>query len=113
MKALSLIALAASLLLSPALRADEAAAYQVKVPSMVCAGCAYTIGEELKKLDHVTEVYVDPKTKVALVAVDNAEGPGETAVLDAVKAAGYEGKGYAKLAKPFAEAKAALTARKS
>ena len=89
-------------------RADEPAAYQVKVPEMKCAGCAWAIGEALKKVDHITEVFVDPKTKVAIFSVDTAEGPGEKVVLAAVKAAGYDGSGYAKLAKTFAETKASL-----
>lgn len=97
---------------APALRAEDPAVYQVKVPAMTCAGCAFSITEELKKLDEVSEVFVDPKTKIALVSTKTAEGPGETAVLDAVKAAGYEGKGYAKLDKTFAEAKAAITGEK-
>ncbi len=96
------------------LRADEAgAAFEVKVPGMKCAGCAFSVTEELKKLDQVSEVYVDPKTKTALLSTKTAEGPGETAVVDAVKAAGYEAKGYAKLDKTYAEAKAALTKGKS
>lgn len=108
MKALTFLSLILSLVFSAALRAEDTAAYQIKVPDMSCAGCALTVTEALKKLDHVTQVYVDPKSKIALVAVDNAEGPGEAAVTSAVKAAGYEAKSYDKLAKTFAEAKAAL-----
>ena len=91
------------------LLAEEGAVYQVKVSGMSCAGCSMGVTGALKKLDHVTEVFVDSKAKIALVAVDNAEGPGETAVLEAVKAAGFEGQGYEKLAKTFAESKADLT----
>lgn len=111
MKALTLFSLILSLGFSTVLRADDAAAYQIKVPGMSCGGCALSVTEALKKLEHVTQVYVDPKTKVAIVAVDNAEGPGEGAVATAVKAAGYEAKSYEKLAKTFAEAKAALGAK--
>jgi copper chaperone CopZ len=109
MKAIALLSLVLTSALSLAsLRADDAGAYQVKVPAMKCAGCAWSVGEELKKVDHITEVFVDPKTKVAIFSVDNAEGPGEKAVLAAVKAAGYEASGYAKLAKSFTETKASL-----
>lgn len=110
MKAIALLSLVLTSALSLlTLRADEAGAYQVKVPEMKCAGCAWSIGEELKKVDHVTEVFVDPKTKVAIFSVDTAEGADEKAVLAAVKAAGYEGSGYGKLKTTFAEAKAALS----
>ena len=86
---LSLVLVSAFSLVS--LQAEEAGAYQVKVPEMKCAGCAWSIGEELKKVDHITEVFVDPKTKVAIFSVDTAEGVDEKAVLAAVKEAGYEG----------------------
>lgn len=110
MKAIAFLSLVLTSTLSLlSLRAEEAGAYQVKVPEMKCAGCAWSIGEELKKVDHVTEVFVDPKTKVAIFSVDNAEGADEKAVLAAVKAAGYEGSGYGKLKTTFAEAKAALS----
>ncbi len=110
MKAIALLSLVLTSALSLlSLRAEEAGAYQVKVPEMKCAGCAWSIGEELKKVDHITEVFVDPKTKVAIFSVDNAEGADEKAVLAAVKAAGYEGSGYGKLKTTFAEAKAALS----
>lgn len=111
MKAFALFSFVLSFAFSAALRAEDAAAYQIKVPDMSCAGCAMTVTQALKKLDHVTQVYVDPKAKVAIVAVDNAEGPGESAVTSAVKAAGYEAKSYDKLAKSFDEAKAALTGK--
>lgn len=110
MKAIALLSLVLTSALSLAtLRADEAAAFQVKVPEMKCAGCAWSITEELKKVEHITDVFVDPKTKVAIFSVDTAEGADEKAVLAAVKEAGYEGSGYAKLKTTFAEAKAALS----
>jgi copper chaperone CopZ len=114
MKALlALAALALALLSIPALRAgDSVAVFQVKVPDMSCAGCALSVTDELKKLDHVTEIFVDPRTKVAIFAADNAEGPGEKAVLKAVKEAGYKGSGFTKLKSSFAEAKAALASEK-
>ncbi len=109
MNPLRLLALAVLTLLPFAsARSEEPTAYQVKVPGMKCAGCSWAVGEELKKVDHITEVFVDPKTKVAIFTVDTAEGPGEKAVLAAVKAAGYEASGYAKLGKSFAETKASL-----
>lgn len=110
MKTIQILALSfAALFLNAVANADDAATYQVKVPAMKCAGCAWAIGEELKKVDHITQVFVDPKTKVAIFAVDTAEGPGEKAVAEAVKAAGYESSGYAKITQSFADAKAALS----
>lgn len=111
--AFAAIAFAALVFAPAALRADEAGAvFQVKVPDMSCGGCAISVSGELKKLDHVTEVFVDPRTKVAIIAADNAEGPGEKAVLKAVKEAGYKGLAFSKLKTSFAEAKAALVSDK-
>jgi copper chaperone CopZ len=110
MKAITLLSLALTSALSLAsLRADEAASFQVKVPEMTCSNCAWSVTEELKKVEHVTEVFVDPKTKVAIFSFDTAEAANEKAVLAAVKQAGYQGSGYAKLKTTFAEAKAALS----
>ena len=108
------IALFASALSIPSLKAEEkpAVAFEVKVPEMACVSCAWSITQELKKLDHVSDVYVDAKTKTAIVAVDSDETPGEKAILAAIKTAGYEASGYAKLKVKFAEAKAALTGEK-
>ena len=65
MKAITLLSLVLTSALSLAsLRADEAASFQVKVPEMTCSNCAWSVTEELKKVEHVTEVFVDPKTKV-------------------------------------------------
>ncbi len=111
MKALSTLVLTLSLILLPSLRAEEGATFEVKVPGMVCGGCALSVTEQLKKLDQVGEVYVDLKTRSAILSAKSAEGPGEKAVSEAVKKAGYEAKGYAKLSKSFAEAKAALTGK--
>jgi len=109
-----LLPLFLALLSLTALRGEEKSpvALEVKVPGMKCAGCAFSVTEELKKLDHVTEVYVDPKSKKALLSVDSADSPGKEAILAAVKAAGYEATGFAKLEVSFAEAKAALTGEK-
>ncbi len=113
MKSIAALAFALlSLLALPSLRADEGAAFEVKVPGMKCGGCAFSVTEELKKLDQVGEVYVDLKTKAAIVSTKTAEGPGEEAIAQAVKKAGYEVGGYAKLKKSFAEAKAALSGGK-
>lgn len=108
------IALFALTLSVSQLHAEEKAsvAFEMKVPDMVCTGCAWSITQELKKLDHVSDVYVDIKTKTAIVAVDTDETPGEKAILAAVKTAGYEASGYTKLKVKFAEAKAALTGAK-
>lgn len=107
----ALTAFAAALFLAP-LHAEEKAAYEMKVPEMKCAGCAWSVTQELKKLEHVSDVYVDPKTKTAIIATDSEEAPGEKDVFSAVKTAGYEASGYTKLKVKFAEAKAALTAKK-
>ncbi len=111
--ALALAALILSVLSPAILRAEEpGATFEVKVPGMVCVSCSFSVTEELKKLDGITDVYVDLKTKTALVSTKTTEGPGEQAVLKAVKTAGYEGSGFAKLNKSFAEAKAALAGSK-
>jgi len=113
MKFRALLILAASLSLGTSGFADEAPlTFQVKVPEMKCTGCAWSIPQELKKLDHVSDVYVDAKTKTAIIATDSADAPGEKAILAAVKTAGYEGSGYTKLTVKFSEAKAAMTGGK-
>lgn len=116
MKTLALFSfvMIASLSSTFALRADEATTvvYEVKVPGMHCVSCAFSVTEELKKLDHVTEVYVDPKSKTAVVAVESETAPGEKALFSAVKTAGYEATACSKLSVKFAEAKAALTGGK-
>ncbi len=91
---------------------ESGAVYQIKVADMSCAGCALTITDELKKLDQVTEVFVDPRTKTALFATGSAEGPGKKAVFKAVKAAGYEPSAFSKVESGFAEAKSALVSGK-
>ena len=70
-------ALFASTLSVSQLHAEEKAsvAFEMKVPDMVCTGCAWSITQELKKLDHVSDVYVDIKTKTAIVAVDKRSSP--------------------------------------
>ncbi|HQZ28025.1 MAG: heavy-metal-associated domain-containing protein [Verrucomicrobiales bacterium] len=85
---------------------------EMKVPEMVCAGCAWSITEELKKLENVSDVYVDPKTKTAIVEVKSDSTPGEKAILAAVKTAGYDGSGYRILSVSFAKAKEGLEAKK-
>lgn len=114
MKLPSLLALAAfaSALFLASLQAEEKAAYEMKVPAMKCTGCAWSVTQELKKLDHVSDVYVDAKTKTAIIATDSDDAPGEKAVSAAVKTAGYEASGYTKLKGTFAEAKAKLTGEK-
>ena len=109
----AIVLFAAPLAVSP-LKAEEKAsvAFEMKVPEMVCAGCAWSVTQGLKKLEYVSDVYVDAKTKTAIVAVAAEETPGEKAILAAVKTAGYEASGYTKLKVKFAEAKAALTGEK-
>ncbi|MDP4583952.1 MAG: heavy-metal-associated domain-containing protein [Verrucomicrobiales bacterium] len=114
MKLTSLFSLAAfvSAIFVAPLGAEEKAAFEVKVPAMKCTGCAWSVTQELKKLDHVSDVYVDAKTKKAIIATDSDAAPDEKTVLSAVKTAGYEASGYTKLKVKFAEAKAALTGEK-
>lgn len=108
------IAFLASALSVFSLKAEEkeSVTVEVKVPEMKCTGCAWSVTQELKKLEHVSDVYVDAKTKTAIVAADSEETPGEKAILAAVKTAGYEASGYTKLKVKFAEAKATLTGGK-
>jgi len=105
--------MAQALSVSP-LKADESTAivYEVKVPGMKCVGCSFSVTEELKKLDHVNEVYVDVKSKTAVVAVESETAPGEKALFSAVKTAGYEATACTRLTVKFSEAKAALTGAK-
>ncbi len=117
MKLTSLLALSAFTALASALfivplQAEEKAAFEVKVPAMKCTGCAWSVTQELKKLEHVSDVYVDAKTKTAIIATDSEAAPDEKTVVAAVKTAGYEASGYTKLKVKFAEAKAALTGEK-
>lgn len=99
---------------SPAAAADTAApvTIEVKVPEMACGGCAWSVTEELKKLENVTDVYVDLKTKTAIAEVKSDSAPGEKAILAAVKTAGYDGSGYHTLSVNFATAKEGLEAKK-
>jgi copper chaperone CopZ len=111
--ALSLLTIALFTSGIPAVAEDSApVTVEVKVPEIVCTGCAWSITQELKKLDNVTDVYVDAKSKKALVETKSDSNPGEKAILAAVKAAGYEGSGYHALAASFADAKADLTGKK-
>jgi copper chaperone CopZ len=114
MKVTSLLALAVffSALFVVPLAADEVAVFEVRVPAMKCTGCAWSVTQELKKLDHVSDVYVDAKTKKAIIATDSEAAPDGKSVAAAVKNAGYEASGFTKLKVKFAEAKAALTGEK-
>lgn len=42
-------------------------ALELKVPSMVCEGCAETVTQSLKKLDSDARVNIDLKTKLVRV----------------------------------------------
>lgn len=43
---------------------------ELKVPSMVCEGCAETVAESLKKVDSGAEVNIDLETKLVRVETE-------------------------------------------
>lgn len=86
---------------------------QVQVPAMKCAGCSWSVSEELKGLEGVSAVYVDPKTKLAVIEVPSKESPGKEAIVSAVKSAGYEATKYKELDETFAAAKERISGSKS
>lgn len=79
---------------------------EISVPGMKCSGCAWTVTEGLKKLDHVSAVYVDIKTRKAILEVTSKDDPGKEAVYAAVKSSGYEGTKYHVVSESFSAAKA-------
>lgn len=58
---------------------------QLTVPNMACSACATTITNAVKAIDPAAEINADPKTKQ--VSIDT--GANETAVREAIVAAGY------------------------
>lgn len=106
MKSLSI--LAALLFCIPALRADDKATFQLKVPDMTCQSCVLSVTEEIKQIKEVSDVFVDLKTKTVIVSSKDGNDPGKSAVMEAVRLAGYQGIRYAKVDKSFADAKAEL-----
>lgn len=81
---------------------------EVKVPAMKCSGCAWSVTSNLKKVENVTAVHVDYKTKTAIVEVVSRQSPGKAALYAAVEKSGYTGSGYRVLDGSFAAAKSAL-----
>ncbi len=81
---------------------------QCEIPAMKCAGCSWAISEELKKLEGVSAVHVDWKSKTAIIEVDSVTVPGKTAIFGAVKSAGYDAAKYKRLDLPFSKAKKKL-----
>ncbi len=72
---------------------------------MKCAGCSWAVTDALKKLEGVSAVHVDWKSKKALLEVDSAEVPGKDAIFRAVKSVGYAATKYKRLEVPFSKAK--------
>ncbi len=60
-------------------------ALQLEVPNMACSACSETITKAIKAIDPNATVQADPKTKVVLVETQKSE----TAIKDAIAAAGY------------------------
>lgn len=109
MKRISIIiALALTALCQSLLASDSFVTVEIEVPTMKCAGCAWSVTENLKKLESVSAVFVDPKSKKALIEVSSPSTPGKNAILAAVKKSGYEGKKYHVLDSSFAAAKSSL-----
>ena len=96
------------LFLQTAHAAPSAETVQCEVPAMKCAGCSWGVTEELKKLEGVTAVYVDWKSKKAILEVDSVKVPGKAAIFGAVKTAGHSASNYKRLGVPFSKAKKEL-----
>ncbi len=60
-------------------------ALQLKVPNMACSACSDTITKAIQAIDPTATVQADPKTKLVEVETQASE----TAVRDAIVAAGY------------------------
>ncbi len=58
---------------------------QLKVPTMACSACSDTLTKAIQAIDPTATIQADPKTK--LVEVDTQAS--ETAIRDAIAAAGY------------------------
>lgn len=78
---------------------------QCEIPAMKCAGCSWSVTEALKKLEGVSAVHVDWKSKKALLEVDSVKVPGKDAIFGAVKSVGYTAAKYKRLEVPFSKAK--------
>ncbi|MDF1825231.1 MAG: heavy-metal-associated domain-containing protein [Verrucomicrobiales bacterium] len=101
---LSILALI-SVLFAPLIQAAPlSVTVQVDVPTIKCAGCSWAISEELKKLDGVSAVHVDPKKKTAVLEVTSKEVPGKDLITASIESAGYKATGYQVLDTSFSEA---------
>lgn len=78
---------------------------QFQIPAMKCSGCSWAISESLKKLDGVSAVHVDWKTKTALLETASMELPGKDAISRAVDSVGYTTSKFRRLQLSFAAAK--------
>ncbi len=76
--------------------------YRISVPGMTCDHCVEQVSTALKAAAGVREVLVDLQAKSATVRADDA-CPGVAALLDAIRAAGFEVAGFSKLADELAE----------
>lgn len=81
---------------------------QFQVPAMKCSGCSWSVTESLKKLEGVSAVHVDWKSKTALLEAASTALPGNDTISRAVKTVGYTATGFRHLPHSFAEAKRKL-----
>lgn len=96
---------------APALPALEpAVTVEMEVPAMTCSGCSWAVTQSLKKLDNVSAVYVDAKSKKAVLEVSSKDAPGKAAILDAVKKSGYQAKKFRVTDERFSAAKKRISA---
>lgn len=86
MKTLLSVAVALSLLASPAWAASKTVT--LAVPGMYCALCPITVKKALTKVTGVTEVNIDLDTKQAVVTFDDAKTDA-AALIKATTNAGY------------------------
>jgi copper chaperone len=61
--------------------------FQIKVPDMACAACVTTITNAVKAVDPSATVEADLQTKLVKVKLEPQQS--QTAVKDAIAAAGY------------------------
>ncbi len=71
--------------------------YRISVPGMTCDHCVEQISAALKAAAGVRDVLVDLQAKSATVRADDACS-GVAALLDAIRAAGFEVGGFSRLA---------------
>ena len=76
--------------------------YRISVPGMTCDHCVQQVSTALKAAAGIREVIVDLQAKSATVRADDSCS-GVTALLDAVRTAGFEVAGFSKLADESAD----------